>query len=917
MIGRTISHYKILEKLGGGGMGVVYKAEDTKLERLVALKFLPPELTSDPAAKRRFVHEAKAASALQHNNICTIHEIDETYDGRLFICMDCYEGQTLKQKMTDGLLDVSEAIDIVSQVAEGLSKAHSAGMVHRDIKPANIVVTNDGVAKIVDFGLAKLAGRTRVTRTGATVGTVAYMSPEQARGDEVDARADMFSLGVVLYELLSGDQPFTTDFDAATVYNIMHKDPTPLSRYRNDLPEKLRRIVDRSLSKDAKDRYRNISEMHHDLELIRRRLETGSTTEDEKLIAPRRLTRRGRRIVTIAAIATVLIGPLLYFLSSGGDVPRLMVVKWENTSNLRELDWVAGAIMSGLILTLGDLEDHNVISRQTVAAAVAALGPATADAAPISFAAAEGVGASYLISGTLSRSGPWLHLDCELTDIGEGILVDSWWIEISDSNRIQAAIVGLAVDIAEALDAKWRRNPRDAEAGARPPTTSTAALRHYQQALEAEERGDIPTALENLRAAVGLDSTYAEAHFLLSKLTPDLTEERDHLTSAMKYRLQAPPMVRKLVEAQSVVVDKQISPAIEMYEEILREDPEQVRARKSLGQLYRRVRRFSDAAAEYEVLHRISPFDYSFYRDWAMTYAEIGRRDKAVELISDWRRQFPDQGPPLREYLYVCERLGLYQEGAALCDSLYDIDPLMPPYLCGWLYESVGRLNDAENVFMRLIDSPDASIASSRGYAYMAYLSYRKQQYEQGFDYIEKALEHHDEVYYHWLAGLIAAKAGQLERARTHAELVKREFHSLPDDSTAGEAVGHRRLYYHLLGCIDLADGQPARAAKWFEKTLSYTSGIDNPYFRTCFGRALMESGELDGAIAQFENVLRDNPEYPEVLLCLGKTYLLKEDYRRSGAVLAELKNLWKKADTDDPLNMELNRLMEVAAEHQ
>ncbi|UCH82623.1 MAG: serine/threonine protein kinase, partial [Candidatus Latescibacterota bacterium] len=191
MIGQTVSHYRILEELGAGGMGVVYRAEDTKLKRTVALKFLPLELTRDKNAKTRFIHEARAASALQHHNICTIHEIDETEVGRVFISMDCYEGETLKDKIAKGPLAVDEAIDIATQVAKGLAEAHEAGMVHRDIKPANIMVTDKGIVKILDFGLAKLAGVTKVTKTGMTVGTVAYMSPEQATGEEIDHRSDL------------------------------------------------------------------------------------------------------------------------------------------------------------------------------------------------------------------------------------------------------------------------------------------------------------------------------------------------------------------------------------------------------------------------------------------------------------------------------------------------------------------------------------------------------------------------------------------------------------------------------------------------------------------------------------------------------------------------------------------------------
>ena len=199
MIGQTISHYRIIEKLGEGGMGVVYKAEDTKLKRTVALKFLPPELTRDPEAKTRFIREAQAASALEHPNICNIHEIDETEDGQLFIVMACYEGETLKDKIKDKKLKTEDAIDIAIQIAQGLNRAHEKGIVHRDVKPANIIITEHGEVKILDFGLAKLAGQAQLTKDTSTLGTVAYMSLEQVSGKSIDHRTDIWSLGVILF----------------------------------------------------------------------------------------------------------------------------------------------------------------------------------------------------------------------------------------------------------------------------------------------------------------------------------------------------------------------------------------------------------------------------------------------------------------------------------------------------------------------------------------------------------------------------------------------------------------------------------------------------------------------------------------------------------------------------------------------
>ena len=219
MIGKSISHYKILEKLGEGGMGVVYKARDTKLDRTVALKFLPQELTRDKVSKERFIQEAKAAAALNHNNICTIYEINEA-DDLLFIAMEYVDGLSLREKIEAGPIEFDEAIDLAIQVAAGLCEAHEKEIIHRDIKSANIMITKKGQAKIMDFGLAKFAGQAKFTTTGTTVGTLSYMSPEQLQGEKVDARSDIFSFGVVLYEMLTGRLPFEGEYEAAIMYAI-------------------------------------------------------------------------------------------------------------------------------------------------------------------------------------------------------------------------------------------------------------------------------------------------------------------------------------------------------------------------------------------------------------------------------------------------------------------------------------------------------------------------------------------------------------------------------------------------------------------------------------------------------------------------------------------------------------------------
>ena len=268
MIGKSVSHYKILGKLGEGGMGVVYKAEDTKLKRTVALKFLPPALTKDPQAKARFVQEAQAAAALDHPNICAVFEIGEA-EGTTFFVMPCVKGQSLKEKIAAGPLSVEEALDIAGQVAEGLKEAHERGIVHRDIKPANIMLTEKGQSKIMDFGLAKLTASADVTQTLGIMGTIAYMSPEQARGEAVDLRADIWSFGAMLYELLTGRMPFGWKHDQTLIYSILNDAPEPPSRLRKDIPRPVEQLIVKTLEKDKFRRYQNMAELLKDLKAAR------------------------------------------------------------------------------------------------------------------------------------------------------------------------------------------------------------------------------------------------------------------------------------------------------------------------------------------------------------------------------------------------------------------------------------------------------------------------------------------------------------------------------------------------------------------------------------------------------------------------------------------------------------------------
>jgi phosphoserine phosphatase RsbU/P len=271
LVGKDVAHYRVVQHLGTGGMGVVYKAEDTRLQRTVALKFLPPMLKEDEQARRRFMREAQASSALDHDNICTVYEVNETPDGHFFMVMGYYDGETLDARLAGGPLSIKLALDLAVQIAEGLAHAHLRGIVHRDIKPANLMVIGNDRVKILDFGLARFAGGERITRIGTMLGTAAYMAPEQARGEAIDHRVDIWSLGAVLYEMIAGERAFPGDYRHAALYAVLNVDPQPVTGLRAGVPLQLARLIEKALSKPADARYATMEELIRDLTAIRQR----------------------------------------------------------------------------------------------------------------------------------------------------------------------------------------------------------------------------------------------------------------------------------------------------------------------------------------------------------------------------------------------------------------------------------------------------------------------------------------------------------------------------------------------------------------------------------------------------------------------------------------------------------------------
>lgn len=368
LIGKTISHYHIIEKLGEGGMGVVYKAEDTRLKRLVALKFLPPHSTRDEEANQRFIYEAQAASALDHQNVCTIFQVDETDEGQLFIAMAYYKGEALKEKIRSGPLPVAEALDIAIQIATGLAQAHEKGIVHRDINPSNIIVQENGTVKIIDFGLTKLLSGERLTQTGTAKGTVPYMSPEQAKGEVVDHLTDIWALGVVLYEMLTGEKPFNAEYDQAIIFLILNHTPDSPQKLNSEIPPDLVQVILKALQKRPENRYNTVSEMLTDLQAIRDRKKpphfdnkTAINIYVEKFpfFKGKRTILYGFLVICLILVAVII----AQFINSNNSINSIAVLPLANLSGDPEQQYFADGMTEALINDLAKIHSLRVISR--------------------------------------------------------------------------------------------------------------------------------------------------------------------------------------------------------------------------------------------------------------------------------------------------------------------------------------------------------------------------------------------------------------------------------------------------------------------------------------------------------------------------------------------------------------------------
>ena len=637
MIGKTISHYKILEKLGQGGMGVVYKAEDTKLGRIVALKFLPQAFSFDKEAKKRFVNEAQTASSLQHNNICNIHDIDETEGGKIFICMDMYEGETLKAKIERGKLKIDEAFDIITQVATGLQKAHEKGIIHRDIKPANIFLKNDGVVKILDFGLAKLSGQSMMTKMGETVGTIAYISPEQARGEEVDQRTDIWSLGVVLFEMLTGNLPFKSDYEQAMIYSILNESPKKLNDFRSDIPAEMEKVINKCLSKNTSERYQSIEELIIELR------GTLNALPLKKLDPSRWYFFKKYRtgLLLLVLIGAIYMASKLFFSekkinnesSKKVSTNSLAVLPFMDLSSERNQEYLCEGITEQIISNLSKLQRLKVIARTSVMK--------FSNSEKTVTEIGKELGIQNIIEGSLRKSENQIRITAKLINVADGFCV---WSEEYDKELKN--IFDIQDDISSSVVQAILKNVSQKESDeikSYMPENQEAYDYYlkgkYQHNLYHRGNYDegFNTSESLLKKSIELDSNYALSYAELANLYNTYTV--NHYPTAPHYKhflgLQTKYINKALKinpESSEVYViktgiDYQFNRKEDYFEDIVRAyklNPKAVEAIFMLGRLYHNINLYDKAIQQFNIAIEHDPYS-SFYfakRGWA--YFRLG-----------------------------------------------------------------------------------------------------------------------------------------------------------------------------------------------------------------------------------------------------------------------------------------------------
>ena len=921
--------FRIIETLGKGGMGVVYKAEDTMLKREVALKFLSPDLVIDTEACERLIIEAQAASRLDHPNICTIYEIGETEDGRMYIAMPYYQGTTLKEKIRSGEIELEEGLDIIRQMAQGLAKAQGKGITHRDIKPANVIVTEDGLVKVVDFGVAKLAGMSRITKTGATMGTVAYMSPEQVQGEEVDSRTDIWSLGVVMYEILTGQLPFKGESEQSVLYSIINNEPEQISNLVVGLPEELGAMVVKALQKDATKRYQSFDEFLAGLKEVYKQLELKPEWR-----VPLRV-RLGRRkwIVSpflwtpVVALAALVLGLILFYPTQAIPFQErdwILITDFENLTGDEVFD---RSLSSAMTVSMRQSSYVNIFPQSRIKQTLKRMKREFPDRLDLELAAEIAVreNVKILLSCSIYHIGDVYSLSASLIDPHTQVALKTETIRAKGKNDVLNALDDLAVKIRSNLGESMKDIQEQNLMLPQATTSSLEALKKLAEGLRFWRANKWEEAAALYREAIEVDPDFAWAHASLAAYYFWFNQRpkgEEHMTKALSLEDRLTERERLWVQTLAVGWRGNHEEAIRLLEIYLSRYPDDNIAWYNLGNHFMRSQKFDEALESYAKSLAINPFHASSYINIATCYNTTGQFEPAVQNYQKAFEIRPEDETGRfinHEYGFALVGAREYQKARQTFEKMLsggDLEKAKGNRSLALLAMYQGKYTLATKHFneaLICLKAIKAKQSEIRERVYLASVYNTKNQKKQCLRELEVAISGLENVYIppFLLAkpGKILARLGEIESCRQVLEMVSTNMNS---ENRADQAD-----YNMIKGEILLAEGQLDQALEALTMAYNYQ---ENNYFLESLAQVHVKRGEPDKAILRYEELIKRRQlgwEAQEYWILahyhLGRLYEEKGERDKASQYYQDFLNIWKEADPDIPMLIEArNRLAEL-----